>query len=104
MPIISCHFNALQPILFFPHLEDGSDSDFTPALRSGPDIAADAEAAALIRVLYPLTHVGPPPILSQRYLHLFTRFTCQVLPVVVLVALIFVVYSCCIVKILQTVA
>ena len=40
-----------------------SDSDFTPALRSGSDIAADAKAAALILVLYLLTHVGPPPIL-----------------------------------------
>ena len=44
----------------------------TPALHSGPDIAADAEAAALIRVLGLLAHVGPPPVRSQRYLHLLT--------------------------------
>ena len=44
--------------------------DLTPALRSGPDIAADAETAALIRVLGLLTHVGPPPVRSQRNLHL----------------------------------
>ena len=34
------------------------------------DIAEDAETAALIRVLGLLTHVGPPPVRSQRNLHL----------------------------------
>ena len=90
-------------IVLSPSLKMVSDSDFTPALRSGSDIAADAKAAALILVLYLLTHVGPPPILQQS-LHLFTRFAYQVLPVEVRIALIFVIDSCCIMKTLQSVA
>ena len=42
--------------------------DFTQALCSGQDIAADAEAAALIRVLGLLAQVEPPPVRSQRHL------------------------------------
>ena len=76
-------------------------SDFTPAPRSGPDIAADAEAAALIRVLGLLANVEPPPVRSQRHFPRFTRLVCQMLPVVVFVALIFIVHSdsCCTLKV-----
>jgi len=77
--------------------------DLTPALRSGPNIAADAEAAALILVLGLLAHVGPPPVRSQRYLHLLTGFACHMLPVVVLVALISVVDSSWTTKLLSAV-
>jgi len=41
--------------------------DLTPPQGPGPDIAADAKAAALVRVLLPFcTQIGPPPISSQR--------------------------------------
>ena len=77
--------------------------DFTPALRAGPNIAADAEAGTLIRGLCLLAHIGPPPVRPQRQLNRFTRNVCHVLPVVVLVVFIFVVDSCCTLKILWSV-
>ena len=69
--------------------------DLTPPLRTGPDIAADAEAAA--QVLFPglLAKVRPPPVRSQVDLHHETRFTGLMLPVVVLEALVFVVDARC---------
>ena len=40
--------------------------DLTPLQGPGPDIAADAKAAALVRVLLPFcTQIGPPPISSE---------------------------------------
>ena len=41
--------------------------DLTLQQGPGPDIAADAKAAALVRVLLPFfTKIRPPPISSQR--------------------------------------
>ena len=67
--------------------------DLTPPQGPGPDIAADAKAAALVRVLLPFgTQIGPPPISWQR-----GSFGSAVKahPVVVLKAWIVVVDTCC---------
>ena len=67
--------------------------DLTPPQGPGPDIAADAKAAALVRVLLPFgTQIGPPPISWQR-----CSFGSAVKahPVVVLKAWIVVVDACC---------
>ena len=55
------------------------ECDFTQAFRAGPNIAADPEAAALLRVLGLLAHVEPPPVRSQRHLNGFTSIVCHVL-------------------------
>jgi len=67
--------------------------DLTPPLRSGPDIAADAQAAAMVRVLPSLrAQVGPPPVRPEGDL---ARLLGLVLPVVILEAFIAVVDAGC---------
>jgi len=67
--------------------------DLTPPLRPGPDIAADAQAAAMVRVLPSLrTQVGPPPVRPKGDL---ARLLGLVLPVVILEAFIAVIDAGC---------
>ena len=67
--------------------------DLTPPQGPGPDIAADAKAAALVRVLLPFcTQIGPPPISSQRS---YFESAVKAHPVVVLKAWIVVIDARC---------
>jgi hypothetical protein len=56
---------------------------FTSPLRTGPDIASDAQTAALVLFTSLLAQVCPPPISSQWGVLHFSRLTRLVLPVVV---------------------
>ena len=69
--------------------------DLTPPLRTGPDIAADAQTAALILLTSLLAQVRPSPIRSQGDHLLNPRCTGLVLPVVVLEPLISIVDPRC---------
>ena len=70
--------------------------DLTPPLRPGPDIAADAQAAAMVRVLTRLTslraQVGPPSVRPEGDL---ARLPGLVLPVVILEAFVAVIDAGC---------
>ena len=67
--------------------------DLTPPLRPGPDSAADAQAAAMVRVLPSLrTQVGPPPVRPKGDL---ARLLGLVLPVVILEAFVAVIDAGC---------
>jgi hypothetical protein len=67
--------------------------DLTPPLRPGPDIAADAQAAAMVRVLTSLrAQVGPPSVRPEGDL---ARLLGLVLPVVILEAFVAVVDAGC---------
>jgi hypothetical protein len=67
--------------------------DLTPPLSSGPDIAADAQAAALFRVFSSFSaQVGPPPVRPERDL---ATLLSLVLPVIFLKAFIAVVNAGC---------
>jgi hypothetical protein len=67
--------------------------DLTPPLRPGPDIAADAQAAAMVRVLTSLrAQVGPPSVRPEGDL---ARLLGLVLPVVILEAFVAVVNAGC---------
>ena len=68
--------------------------DLTPPLSTGPDIASDAQAAALVWVLA-LSQIHPPPVRSQRGLYNAVSITSFMLPVVLFKAFIAIVDSRC---------
>jgi hypothetical protein len=57
--------------------------DFTSPLRTGPDIASDAQTAALVLFTSLLAQVRPPPIRSKWGVLHYSGLTGLVLPVVV---------------------
>ena len=69
--------------------------DVTQPLCTGPDIAADAEAAATVWIVALPPLILPPLICSQRSFHYAAQITCLILPVVRFEALIPIIDSRC---------